>query len=121
MIDRFCNRHKERTALPRGCSTCVRLALEADIVKMTVDALLVAGYALHVAENDDLPAPTTSRDVILGVLGETDDEHLMASRDGKRSWVYFVYGNDGWDVISDYTVDLEDVLKPVSEFCDAQA
>jgi hypothetical protein len=32
--------------------------------------------------------------------------------------VRFVYGNDGYDVINDYTVDLEDVLKSVNEYAD---
>jgi hypothetical protein len=28
-------------------------------------------------------------------------------------------GNNGWDVISDYTVNLEKVLKPINEYADS--
>jgi len=27
------------------------------------------------------------------------------------------YGNDGWDVISDYTTNLEDTLAPLNKWC----
>lgn len=30
-----------------------------------------------------------------------------------RSFVRFIYGNSGWDVVNDYGMSLEDVLKPV--------
>jgi len=33
-------------------------------------------------------------------------------------WVYFVYGNDGWDVVSDYTTNLEAVLKGSGELAE---
>jgi len=29
-----------------------------------------------------------------------------------------VMGNDGWDVICDYTVGLEEILKPVEKYID---
>ncbi len=33
-------------------------------------------------------------------------------------WVRFIYGNDGWDVISDYTTNLEPVMKLVQPLID---
>lgn len=33
-------------------------------------------------------------------------------------WILFVFGNDGWDCISDYTVTLENFLKPINEFAE---
>lgn len=34
-------------------------------------------------------------------------------------WVRFVYGNDGHDVISDYTTNLESVLEPINAYAES--
>jgi hypothetical protein len=34
------------------------------------------------------------------------------------SFIWFIYGNDGPDVISDYSLRLEDALKDTLEFAD---
>lgn len=49
-----------------------------------------------------------------GVLG-SDHEEGEGSHTG---WVRLVYGNDGWDVICDYTTNLEDYLKEVNEYAE---
>lgn len=118
-----CSRHKDEAKLPTLCSTCQRINVEQKIVKATVNALLNAGYTLNVDNGGDEPelqTPTADPKVILGVLMEVDDEHLLvyeAATDPRATgWVRFVYGNDGYDVISDYTIGLEDVLKGVNEY-----
>lgn len=115
-----CNNHKDSKTLPIGCVTCRRIQLEATIVKKTVKVLLDAGYKLRIDDSESVRPreATDSATTILAELMETDDEYMEAFKDGKRSWVRFVYGNDGYDVISDYTVDLEDVLQPVNAYTD---
>jgi len=100
-----------------------RIAIERRIVKRTVDAFLAAGFALQTDQGSSgeelVPeTPTTDRKVILDQLCETDDERLFVSKGGKRSgWIYFVYGNSGgFEVICDYTVNVEDVLAPVNDY-----
>ena len=34
----------------------------------------------------------------------------------ERCWVWFVYGNDGWDVVCDYTINLESIIDPIIEY-----
>ena len=116
-----------RAVLPKACPICRRIEIEADIVTRTVDALLAAGYALQVDDGgrpeERRPAePTTDRAVILAELMETDEDYLLAVTPGlavPRGWVRFVYGNDGHDVICDYSTSLEDVLKPINEYADS--
>ena len=36
-------------------------------------------------------------------------------------WVFFVYGNDGYDVVNDYTINLESVMKEANELADKYA
>jgi hypothetical protein len=122
-----CSKHQGRVDLPVLCHTCQRIAVEQDIVTRTVDAFLAAGYFLQTDIQDDpRPAiPTKDRDAILAEVMQVDDEFLgvfSPAADVDRScwpvhgWVRFVYGNDGCDVISDYTTNLEGVLAPVNEY-----
>jgi hypothetical protein len=93
-----------------------RQEIEKRIVTKVVDDLLAAGYALNVDDGGEDPFvfdhPLTSREQILGALINTDEDYLYAFK-GKDQvgWVRFVYGNDGWDVICDYIVNLEAALK----------
>jgi hypothetical protein len=119
-----CYNHRDRSAPVRCCATCQRIGVEVDIVTRTVDALLAAGYALATEHGDGLlPAvPTRNRAAMLGELMEVDDEYIMAytpGRDGHFGWVRFVYGNGGYDVISDYSVNLETTLEPVNAYADS--
>lgn len=112
-----------------------RINLEHAIVRRTVKALLAAGYALATDEGEHRffgpVCPTTSYRGIIKQLAEVDEEHLgvftVEEANGETrvckpfAWVHFVYGNDGWDVMSNYTLNLEDVLKPVNAYAEAQS
>lgn len=115
-----CERHRGKP-LSLLCALCNRLTVEADIVTRVVDALLAADYALGTdAEGESEKPPTRDRAEILTRLKEVDDERLTAY-DGSTSpqWVRFVYGNSGYDVISDYTIGLGGVLTPVLEYAES--
>lgn len=126
-----CAKHSICGTLPSLCAVCQRINVEAEIVTRTVEALLKAGFALSTDQGEGafVPAkPTTSREIILSALMQTDDEHLFAfavdapAKSGRhRGWVRFVYGNGGFDVISDYTTNLESVLAPVNAYADTLA
>lgn len=67
-------------------------------------------------------------DLIRAVLAEADkyDEvHLFLGgnyAEGYGDWVYLIFGNgnSGWDVISDYTTDLEPIIKPVFDWIEKE-
>ena len=90
-----------------------RQTIERAIVRQCIADLLAAGYFLTVDDGESYPVDH-SRDAaeILGAMFSVDQEVLIAYRlDGKRvGSVFFVYGNDGWDVINDYSTGLEDAL-----------
>lgn len=106
-----------------------RIRVESRIVETTVAALLAAGYWLGVdTGGDSLDCdPTNARGPVLAALGECDLDRLLAfpadsAPDANAAaWVLFVYGNDGWDVISDYTTNLGAVLAPVLALADGLA
>jgi hypothetical protein len=95
-----------------------RIELEKRIARKVVRALLAAGYELSIdngGETREIPY-TTDFKTVTGAMFATDDEHLLA-RGPSKSFVYFVYGNDGWDVINDYGLSLEPIMEPIEEYC----
>jgi len=44
-------------------------------------------------------------------MRHSDEDYLFCKQEGGGSrWVRFIYGNDGYDVINDYSCSLEQVL-----------
>lgn len=90
--------------------------VEHIICARAVADLLGRGYEIAVDNGEDKPRRLSDRDAVLRTMFATDDEYLNIYRRGKRiGWVRLVYGNDGFDVMSDYTVNLEKVLKPAND------
>ena len=118
------------TAYPVDASVKRRQLVEQRIASRAVSALLDAGFTLAVAQGDERPEPATrSKAKIMRELGECDDDRLMVYKPDNLppqnatgnehpadGWVWFVYGNDGWDVISDYTTNLESHIASVMQY-----
>lgn len=86
--------------------------IEELISKKVVDCLLKAGYAVGVNDGEDTTVKnSTNKHEIHKAMFSTDEDWILAYKDGKQvGWVRLVYGNNT-DVICDYTVNLEDALK----------
>ena len=118
------------TAYSVDASVKRRQRVEQRIASRAVTALLDAGFTLAVAQGDERPEPATrSKARIMRELGECDDDRLMVYKPDNLpppnatgnehpadGWIHFVYGNDGWDVMSDYTSGLELHLAAVNEY-----
>lgn len=94
-----------------------RRELEKKIARSAAEDLIAAGYSVSVYDGEEVTLKeSTDIKAILKAMFTTDEDHLYAmaqGEDGKSKrvgWVQFTYGNDGWDVISDNTVNLEDAL-----------
>ena len=106
-----------------------RQQIERAIVSRVVEDILAAGYFLNVENGGDEPELFYNTHIaadVLRVMFATDDEYLTVhkiikgtDRVRRVGWVHFVYGNDGWDVINDYTVNLESVLEPTMELAES--
>jgi hypothetical protein len=98
-----------------------RQRIERRIARRTIKEAIAAGYKLGVHNGEELVIrDSTNVPKILAEMFTTDEEHLFFyNAEGKRvGWVFFVYGNDGWDVICDYTTNLEDVMERVQVLSD---
>ncbi len=100
----------------------MRRHVEKVIARRVILDLLHAGFTLNVNcgdEDDELPEPSNKAKTVLDAMFAADEDWLLVFQDGKRiGWVYFVYGNDGWDVVSDYTVNLESHMAGANTLAD---
>ncbi len=100
----------------KGCRA--RARMEVEIVNRILADAEKAGYSMAIIENEDEPDDYYPND-LKGQLFNLDECHLAFHKDGKRiGWVYLVFGNSGYDLISDYTVNLEEFLKGANDLAD---
>jgi hypothetical protein len=95
--------------------------IEKLIAKQCIADLLAAGYQVSVNDGEETTLHrSTSPDAILAAMFTTDEDWLHVHTPDERlfGWVRFIYGNDGWDVINDYTVNLELVIAATNKLAD---
>ena len=93
-----------------------RIRIELQIARKTIRTLKAAGFAL-IADNGEEESHGSERQLIDNLFA-CDEAHLLVRGNGKSGWVFFVLGNDGYDVICDYTVNLEPWLSEVNDYAD---
>jgi hypothetical protein len=86
--------------------------IETKIVDALLTELFDNGLRVNVnngGDTNELPEPTRDKDKVMETLFATgEDTILVYTKEGKRiGFVSLVYGNGGWDVISDYATRLE--------------
>ncbi len=111
-----------KRALDRGdLHTAKRIKIEGKIAAALIDALLARGLQLSVHDSEEFTVTkSTDKGEVIRALFTTDMDSIHGhTADGKAAcWWSMIYGNSGWDVISDFSAnDLsEEVwneLKPV--------
>lgn len=107
--------------------------MEYKIVNKLVTDILRKGFRIGISfergyDIGDMLLGERDKTKILETIFAGDDCHLFVQpatgpvvQDGRVisiGWVYLVYGNDGWDVISDYTTNLERLLRGANKLSD---
>ena len=87
---------------------------EAAVVKAIIDTLHRAGNPVTQVDYFEDRIDTPTRDDVLNIVFDLDESFLITD-DG--SWVRITLGNE-WDCLTDYTVNLEEILQPVSDLID---
>jgi len=105
-------------------SNSLRIAIEKTIVTQVIDSALEAGDFIGLDTSDGeeiIEGFTKDRQVILDNVFSCDDARIYFSKDGVKyyGWVMCVYGNDGTDVISDYTTNLEELLSKANNLAES--
>lgn len=114
-------------------TTAIRQEIERRIVSRFVSDALAAGHRLAVSlergfDTEEMLLGSRSKADVMRAVFEGDDAHIFVQpaegnvvQDGQvvsDGWVYVVLGNDGWDVISDYTTNLETLMQGANKLAD---
>jgi hypothetical protein len=94
--------------------------MDEAIVRQVVATAIAAGYVLTVFDGEEYPIKECGdAEKVFAAMRATDDDRLDIMKDGRRiGWVYFVYGNTGWDVICDHSNGIEELLTGASALSD---
>ncbi len=92
--------------------TAKRIRTEGRIAAALVDAILARGAVISVNDDENgggdwVAKRSGDKSAIMGALFSTDGDLLVArdAKGAKLAWWSLIYGNDGWDVISDYSAN----------------
>lgn len=114
-----------RTAHTTDSSVIARQLVERAIIRQAVTDILAAGYTIRVHDGEEWATRRLDNmEAIMDGLMSTDEEMLAVyymdeGGDWKRiGSVSLIYGNDGHDVIADYSVILGDVLAGANALAD---
>lgn len=103
----------------------VRALVEMAIVRKLVTDLIAAGYTVTVDDGDDEPVKDSADvEAIMDAAFAVDECLLLVYKTASLkafASVTLIFGNSGWDVISDHTTNLRAVMKPTDELVDAMS
>lgn len=93
--------------------------IEKLIAKELVTRALAAGYKVSVNDGEETTLrKSTDLAKIMAAMFTTDEDTLHIDTPGYKGWIELIYGNDGTDVIHDYSTNLEELVAPVMELAD---
>jgi hypothetical protein len=88
--------------------------LDRMIATQLVDALLAQGYVITDASGDEFER-SVDRAAILDLLLDIERIELFVEKNDEESWMRLIFGENGWDLVQDYTVDLKHLIDPIVE------
>lgn len=93
---------------------------ESMIARRLISDAIKAGMTVSVHDGEEITVRLSSSvSDVLRAMRTVDEEHLLFYQGGNRiGSVFFCYGNDGWDVINDYSTSLESVVAGANELAD---
>lgn len=101
----------------------IRMGIEQKIIGRAVADILNKGYRISLYDGGEFTVKrSTDLNLILNATQTTDADMLKVyDTDEYIGAIHLVYGNDGHDVIADYSLSLEEVLKGASLLADELA
>lgn len=115
------NAETEKLVANHDASVKHRARMEVTICRLLLNSIVAAGCSAGVDDGDgDLQLGDTSK--MLSAIFGVDEATVEVYRDRNFiGTVSLVMGNDGWDVVSDYTTSLEDIIKPANDYAERLA
>ena len=103
-----------------------RQMIEKGIAKRVVRSAIEAGYTVSLWDGGEWIVKRSSKlPEVMRAMFTVDEERfdIRDSEGGFIGHVWFVYGNDGWDALADYTATetMERLLKDANEYAESIA
>lgn len=98
-----------------------RIALEKRIASKIVHAALAHDWSVSTNDGESWNINKSRKfPEIMASLFTTDEDGLYFFDDqGRRTgWVILIYGNEGYDVVSDYSTRIEAMMAPINDYAD---
>lgn len=97
-----------------------RALIELQVVDALIKAAKDASYRLEIdASKLSLPRRVSDDTFKLALFDLDGDCIVVVDRTPQSlGWIRLVFGNNGWDLISDYSTNLETFLEPVQAVAD---
>lgn len=100
----------------------IRHEIELKVVEAFLADVFRVGFTVNVhngGDREELPEPTGDRELVLRAMFQTGEDRLNVYRQGRHlGHVLFIYGNEGWDVISDYSLSLQPLMASAERVAD---
>ena len=87
-----------------------RIRIEQKVIRKLIGIVFSRGYAISVNDGEEwVLHRSQSSTAVCDAMMSTDEDmwRIGTATGGRIGKVWFVYGNDGYDVVSDYTVNPE--------------
>jgi hypothetical protein len=81
----------------------MRCAQEVAVIRQTMAALQVAGFHPVKVEDGEETTAARSADEVLTLALNVDECYVSFERYNETGWLRLVFGNDGFDVVCDYS------------------
>ena len=104
-------------------SVARRIRVEQKIARKLIDIVLAKGYNISVNDGEEwVLLRSQSVKAICDAMMTTDEDKWQIRRTDQMpvGKVWFVYGNDGYDVVSDYSdnPDMEEIMAELKVYVD---
>ena len=105
-------------------SVKMRQEVERKIADKVIECILAKGFLIQVNDGEeDCTGRIEDPAAISSAMYSTDEDilyvYLNETVKFAIGYVHFIYGNDGYDVIHDYTTNLEEIIKPANDIADS--
>jgi hypothetical protein len=80
-----------------------------------VRALRNGGWELDSVWDGEESTPVTNETEVVKLITDLDQAHLYVKKGDETGWVFFVLGNEPYEVINDNTVNLSDAIDPMTD------
>lgn len=97
-----------------------RQRVERTIARRVVKDAIAAGYEMTInngGDGNEIEWTSNFKDIVKAMFA-TDEESLFLRKNGRMGWVRFIYGNDGWDVVNNYTYNIKEVMEGANKLAE---